>query len=42
MNYDYVGGTLRCKICAKEFFTKNEADEHYKTMHAGEVTTAGE
>ncbi len=42
MNYDYEGGTLRCRICAMEFFTKKEAEEHYKNSHADKETAVGE
>ena len=42
MNYDYEGGTLRCKICAMEFVTKKEAEEHYKKSHADKETAVGE
>ncbi len=39
---DYEGGTFRCKVCAKEFLTKNEADMHYQRVHFDEVTSIGE
>ena len=31
---DYEGGTFRCKDCAKEFLTKEEADMHYQEAHS--------
>jgi hypothetical protein len=35
---EYVEGTFRCSICAKEFLTMNETKKHIKDTHAGEVT----
>jgi hypothetical protein len=39
---EYESGTFRCKICAKEFLTKSEADSHYIKIHLHEVTDIGE
>lgn len=39
---EYEGGTFRCKVCAKEFLTKNECDAHYDDIHADEVANIGE
>jgi hypothetical protein len=39
---DYEAGTFRCKICAKEFLRKDEADKHYYEIHSDEVTQVGE
>jgi hypothetical protein len=39
---DYEAGTFRCKICAKEFLTKYDADTHYQRVHSDEVTSIGE
>ena len=36
---DYVGGTFRCKICAKEFLTKEDSDLHYKENHSNDNQT---
>lgn len=30
---DYVGGTVRCEVCAREFLTKPECDKHYFKTH---------
>ena len=38
---DYVGGTFRCTICAKEFFSKDAADKHFHDTHT-ETTIVGE
>ena len=38
---DYEAGTFRCMVCAKEFLTKGEADEHYDQVHSDE-TVLGE
>lgn len=35
---DYVGGTFRCSICAKEFLTRQETKKHMKDTHDEEVT----
>jgi hypothetical protein len=42
MTYDYDAGTLRCQICAKEFISRSEAEEHYKEVHSKEITSIGE
>jgi hypothetical protein len=34
---EYVDGTFRCTICAKEFLTKKDADTHYHDDHSAEV-----
>lgn len=34
---EYESGTFRCPICAKEFLTKPDADNHYKADHEGEA-----
>jgi hypothetical protein len=34
---EYVDGTFRCTICAKEFLTKKDADSHYHEDHSTEV-----
>ncbi|MGC2596567.1 MAG: hypothetical protein WA395_00375 [Nitrososphaeraceae archaeon] len=39
---EYVEGTFRCSICAKEFLTRDETKKHIKDTHAGEATVAGE
>jgi hypothetical protein len=39
---DYEAGTFRCKICAKEFLTKDNADTHYQRVQSDEVTSIGE
>jgi len=39
---DYVGGTFRCSICAKEFLTMNETKKHIKDTHDDEVTVVVE
>lgn len=38
---EYESGTFRCSICAREFLTKNDADEHYKSRHEGESIRPG-
>ena len=38
---EYESGTFRCSICAKEFLTKHDADEHYKIQHKGESIHPG-
>jgi hypothetical protein len=35
---EYVEGTFRCSICAKEFLTIRETKKHIKDTHAAEVT----
>jgi hypothetical protein len=35
---EYVEGTFRCSICAKEFLTRNDAKKHIKDTHEAEVT----
>ena len=35
---EYVAGTFRCSICAKEFLTRNAAKKHVDDTHAKEVT----
>ncbi|MGA8842726.1 MAG: hypothetical protein WB511_04015 [Nitrososphaeraceae archaeon] len=42
MEHDYDAGTLRCRICAKEFFTREEVEKHYKETHSEEMTSVGE
>lgn len=42
MTYDYEAGTLRCRICAMEFNSRVEAEEHYKEVHSKEITSIGE
>jgi len=42
MVYDYDAGTLRCQICAMEFTSRSEAEEHYKDVHSKEITSIGE
>lgn len=42
MTYDYDAGTLRCHICAREFISRTEAEEHYKDVHSKEITSIGE
>jgi hypothetical protein len=42
MTYDYEAGTLRCRICAMEFISRVEAEEHYKEVHSKEITSIGE
>ena len=42
MTYDYDAGTLRCQICAREFISRAEAEEHYKDVHSKEITSVGE
>jgi hypothetical protein len=37
---EYESGTFRCRDCAKEFLTKDEADRHYKEHHSD--VTVGE
>jgi hypothetical protein len=32
---EYESGTFRCKDCAKEFLTKEEADRHHRDHHSG-------
>ena len=39
---EYVEGTFRCSICAKEFLTRNETKKHIEDTHAGEVTVVTE
>ena len=39
---EYEGGTFRCKVCAKEFLTKNECDAHYEDIHGDEIANIGE
>jgi hypothetical protein len=34
---EYESGTFRCKDCAAEFLTKEEADRHHKEDH-GELS----
>jgi hypothetical protein len=31
---EYESGTFRCRDCAKEFLTKEEADRHYREQHS--------
>ena len=31
---EYESGTFRCRDCAMEFLTKEEADRHYNEHHA--------
>jgi len=33
---EYVDGTFRCCICAKEFLTKDDADRHYQDIHSNQ------
>jgi hypothetical protein len=35
---EYVEGTFRCSICAKEFLTRGETEKHIKDVHDEEVT----
>ncbi len=42
MEHDYDAGTVRCRICAKEFFTREEVEKHYKETHSEEITSVGE
>ncbi len=37
---EYESGTFRCKDCAEEFLTKEEADRHHADHHSNVV--AGE
>jgi hypothetical protein len=39
---EYEGGTFRCKVCGREFLTKNEGDRHHKEIHANEGIDIGE
>jgi hypothetical protein len=39
---EYEAGTFRCKDCAKEFLTKEEADNHYREEHGEEELHVGE
>jgi hypothetical protein len=34
---EYESGTFRCKDCAREFLTKEEADRHYSEDHSDVV-----
>ena len=34
---EYVDGTFRCTVCAKEFLTKKDADSHYHEDHSTEI-----
>ena len=31
---EYESGTFRCRDCAKEFLTKEEADRHHREHHS--------
>jgi hypothetical protein len=31
---EYESGTFRCRDCAKEFLTKEEADKHHREDHS--------
>jgi hypothetical protein len=31
---EYESGTFRCRDCAREFLTKDEADKHYSEHHS--------
>jgi hypothetical protein len=31
---EYESGTFRCRDCAKEFLTKEEADRHHRDHHS--------
>ena len=31
---EYESGTFRCRDCAREFLTKEEADRHYSEYHS--------
>ena len=35
---EYVEGTFRCSICAKEFLSRHETNKHIKDTHDKEVT----
>jgi hypothetical protein len=35
---EYVEGTFRCSICAKEFLSRDETKKHIKDTHDKEVT----
>jgi hypothetical protein len=39
---EYVDGSFRCSICAKEFPTKDAADRHYQDVHANQDIEIGE
>jgi hypothetical protein len=39
---EYEGGTFRCKICAREFILKDEADRHFSEAHSEERTNVME
>ena len=39
---EYVDGTFRCPICAKEFLTREDADKHYQDTHSNEAVEVGE
>jgi hypothetical protein len=39
---DYDAGTFRCRYCAKEFLTKEDAERHYQNTHSDETTHAME
>jgi hypothetical protein len=36
------GGTFRCTVCVKEFFSKDEADRHFSDNYSEERTDAME
>ena len=35
---EYVEGTFRCSICAKEFLNRDATNKHIKDTHDKEVT----
>jgi hypothetical protein len=39
---EYVEGTFRCSICAKEFLTRDETKKHIEDTHDEEVTVVTE
>ena len=39
---EYVDGSFRCSICAKEFSTKDDADRHYQDVHSNQDIEIGE
>jgi hypothetical protein len=39
---EYIDGTFRCSVCAKEFLTREDADKHYQDTHSDEDIVIGD
>lgn len=39
---EYESGTFRCPVCAKEFLTREDADDHHSKEHKKEAIRANE